>query len=210
MRTSGDGPKVGIDLLRRLLLVHDLVDNLAVLEPNRVEVASSQKPKWSQVLAHPAGVLVSLVVVRDQNRLDNSPLARCEVFVVVHVFVAPASRVVRVGVIHHLVKQTLANTLPHVTLFDKHGQIERVSVHGRFVQVFVEVDVTNDVFAQVARAALWPMIFGDCNKEGKLVVDNFVAAITNLCLRARVELSGADRSHIVIVYILRNDQYCSG
>jgi hypothetical protein len=71
--------------------------------------------------------------------------------------------------------------------------------------MIVEGGVADDPFINVACTALWSVALGDRNEEWKFCFDDIVAAITDLGLGARIELSGTDGVHVVVVDFLHND-----
>lgn len=82
---------------------------------NLSKAASFDEAISAQIARRPLNVVASLVLYVDQDCFDNACSPSLQVLKLVHIFVAALLVVSGVGDIHHLVKQTLANTLLKIT-----------------------------------------------------------------------------------------------
>jgi len=80
-------------------------------------------------------------------------------------------------------------------------ELEGVAIHTRLVTIVVEVDVANDLFADVALRSSRLIASSNCHEVRKIVLGDVVNAIADLLYGTSIKLIRVDGVvHIVVVY----------
>jgi hypothetical protein len=175
----GDAPRV--NLFRCVVLKHNHVDHLPNLVTNLVVTTSSLEPVVAKVGRSPL-YIVALVVHPHCDSFEDLHLATLQILKIVDVFVATFLFVACVGIVHQLVKQTLANALANVSWVHVQGELRAEPVH-RSCTVGLKMYPSGDGFTHRSCSRLLTLVtLCDCDEARQACFNDVANPVANLHL----------------------------